>query len=83
MFINYLGFTGMALILFAFIMDQMNKWKNDDISYDLCNAVGAVLMVIYAYAISAYPFLFLNSVWAFVSIKDVITDLRKKKKKRK
>ena len=80
---SMLGFIGMTLILFAFIMEQTNKWKNDDLSYDLCNAVGALFMVIYAYFIASYPFLLLNSVWAFVSVKDVVIDIRVKKKRKR
>lgn len=77
MVIQVIGFVGMSLILIAFIMNQIKKWKDDDIIYDVFNAIGATLMVVYAFLIASYPFLILNSVWALVSIRDVIIDLKK------
>ena len=59
----YIGFIGMAMLLFAFIMNQAHKWDDEDIIYDAFNAVGGLLMVIYAYLISSYPFLILNGIW--------------------
>lgn len=75
------GFSGMFLILFAFIMNQINKWKGDFIIYDAFNSIGSFLLIIYAIMISSYPFLILNIVWFVVSIRDVLLDLRKTKKK--
>ena len=73
-----IGFIGMTMILFAFIMNQLNKWKNDSLLYDGFNAVGGILMVTYALLIKSYPFLILNAVWAIFSIKDVFQSFKKK-----
>lgn len=74
-----LGILGMALILLAFWMNQINKWKNDDLLYDFVNFLGSVLLIIYALPPLAYPFIILNSVWALVSLRDVILDLKIRK----
>ena len=74
-----IGFTGMTLILIAFLMNQLKKWKDDDLIYDLLNGLGGLGMVYYAYTLRSWPFLILNSIWALVSIRDVFLDLRKKK----
>ena len=74
-----IGISGMVLILFAFFMNQTNRWKNSSLSYDLINLIGSVFLIIYAIPPRAWPFIILNGVWAFVSLRDVITDLRKKR----
>ena len=74
-----IGISGMVLILFAFFMNQTNRWKNKDLSYDAVNLLGSLLLLIYALPPLSYPFIVLNGVWALVSLRDVITDLRRKK----
>jgi hypothetical protein len=73
------GIFGMVCILAAFILGQMNIWKNDSLSYDLTNLVGSGLLVYYGLMIGGYPFVLLNGVWAIFSFRDVIIDLSKKK----
>ena len=73
------GLTGMFIILFAFIMIQTKKWKDDSLLYDASNAVGSLLLMIYAYFLNSYPFLILNFVWFAVSAKDTFFDIKKKK----
>ena len=77
MIIEIIGFIGMFLILFAFIMNQLNKWDSNALIYDLFNSMGGLMLITYALMIKSYPFLILNVVWTVVSIKDVFMDLRK------
>ncbi len=77
--LTLLGTTGACLILLAFILEQTHHLKDTDIKYDILNLVGSVLLVIYAYLLRSFPFLILNSVWALVSLRDVVGDLRKRK----
>ena len=72
-----IGALGATLILIAFILNQLNKWKKTDLSYDIVNLVGSVLLIIFSYMINAWPFIILNSVWAVVSLRDVIIDIKK------
>jgi hypothetical protein len=67
-----LGICGMALILFAFLLNQMNVWQNNNIKYDFSNLIGSGLMVYYAFTLKSVPFFLLNLVWTLVSLKDVI-----------
>jgi hypothetical protein len=69
----------MFLILFAFCMNQLQKWKDDFLIYDMFNLIGGFLMVIYAILIKSYPFLILNLIWAIVSFRDIFTDIKKTK----
>jgi uncharacterized membrane protein YdcZ (DUF606 family) len=80
----FAGIAGMILILLAFILNQISIWKNDDIIYDAVNFVGSVALVYYAWIGEAWPFLILNTVWAFFSLRDVFLDyddIRSGKKK--
>ena len=70
-----IGALGAFLILLAFVLEQVNTWKNDDLVYDLVNLIGSGCLVAYAIILKSYPFLILNGVWAVVSLRDVIKDL--------
>lgn len=72
-----LGIIWSALLLLAFFMEQIHKWKDDDLIFDVVNFVGSMLLVIYAVDGDAYPFIILNSVWAIISLRDIFRDLRK------
>jgi hypothetical protein len=76
------GISGMVLILFAFIMNQTSRWRDDRLAYDLFNAGGSGLLIAYALMISSWPFLVLNTVWFAVSIRDLFLDMKKIEKKK-
>jgi hypothetical protein len=79
-----IGIGGMALILLAFLFNQVNLWKNDDLVYDMTNFLGSVALIYYAWVGNVIPFIILNVVWAFFSLKDVffdVNEIRKGKKK--
>ena len=73
-----IGASGATLILIAFILEQTHRWKDTDLKYDVVNLLGSVLLIVYAVLLRSYPFLVLNGVWAIVSLRDVIVDLRRK-----
>lgn len=77
-----LGSFGAALILLAFVMGQLHVWKDTYLIYDLLNAIGSILLVVYAWIGFSWPFLVLNLVWATISLKDVISDLRRNSKRK-
>ena len=76
-FVTLAGFAGTSLILFAFAMNMAKRWKTTYLVYDCVNALGGVLMVIYAYLITSYPFLILNAVWVLVSIRGIVNSSRR------
>jgi hypothetical protein len=71
------GAAGAILVLGAFYLNQINRWKADDFAYDAANFYGALLLVIYATWIMSWPFLILNSVWTIVSFFDMIHDIKR------
>ena len=72
-----IGTTGATLILLAFIMNQLHYWKGEDLIYDFVNLLGSGLLVVYAIILSSYPFMVLNFVWALVSLRDCVIDIRR------
>ncbi len=77
--IKLIGTGGATVILIAFILNQLHLWKSTSLKYDVANFIGGVLLVIYAYKIGSYPFTVLNTVWALVSFRDIIIDIRRPK----
>ena len=73
-----IGILGAAIILLCFILNQVHVWKDTDFKYDLMNFIGSVLLVVYGLMIHGYPFVALNGVWAIVSLRDIILDIKKK-----
>jgi len=67
-----IGIAGMILILIAFLMNQIGKWKQEMLIYDFTNALGSLLLIVYAYDGRAWPFIILNGVWFLYSAKDVL-----------
>lgn len=70
------GLSGMSLILLAFIMNQYHKWHDDDLIYDVVNALGSMLLLFYAYLLNSVPFMILNGVWFLVSFRDIFVDVK-------
>lgn len=77
-----IGLIGAFLILLAFFMNQIHKWKSDSIIYDITNLAGSLLMTYYSYVLQAWPFLILNIVWAGVSLRELQVDASKKENKK-
>lgn len=70
-----IGTSGAALILIAFVMGQIHRWKDTDLIYDAVNFIGSALLVAYAVLLVSYPFMILNIIWAAVSLRDIFSDL--------
>ena len=73
-----IGILGAGIVLLCFILNQSHVWKDTDLKYDLLNFIGSGLLVVYGLMIHGYPFVVLNSVWAIVSLRDIILDIKKK-----
>ena len=79
MYTTILGVIGAGLVLWAFVMNEMTRWKATWLRYDVVNLVGSGLLVWYGMLIQGYPFVALNLIWAAVSLRDVVLDIKKKK----
>ncbi len=70
--IQLIGISGAFLTLSAFILNQTDKLKNTDFTYDFLNFLSGTLLAVYAYLICSWPFLIINLVWGLFSLKDLI-----------
>ena len=80
-YVMFAGIAGMAIILVLFVLSQLKKLSQDSVQYDAANAVGAFLLVYYAFVLKAWPFLILNSVWGLFSLYQVIKEVLAKRKR--
>ncbi len=59
---------GVSLILLAFILLTMGKTKQQDVTYNLLNLIGAGLACYGSVLIHAVPFIVLEAVWCIVAV---------------
>ena len=60
--------TGVIILLIAFLLNLYKKLNAESKAYALLNFVGAGLCGFASYMISFYPFVILESIWAFVAL---------------
>jgi len=82
-FTTFIGIIGATLVLVAFVLEQKKIWNSEMLKYDLVNFLGSATLVYYGILIKGYPFVVLNSVWALVSLYDVIKDILRNNKTEK
>ena len=63
-----LGSIGVTILLLAFLMNLLQKWKQDSLPYILSNIIGAGLSCASSIVIRFFPFIILEAVWMLVSI---------------
>ncbi len=76
-FTTFIGVMGALLVLVAFVCNQLGKWRDDYLVYDLVNFLGSLLLVVYASLLLSWPFLILNLVWMGLSVRDLFTDFKR------
>jgi len=67
-----IGIVGAAVILLAFLLNQKGKVTAESNLYDGLNALGSLLLVVYAVLLNSIPFFILNTVWLLVSAKGLL-----------
>ncbi len=69
---DYIGFTGVFILLIAFLLNLAGKLSKDGLPYILMNVFGAGLACIASYLIRYIPFVILEGTWTVVSIAALI-----------
>ncbi len=80
--VSFIGIVGATIILLTFLLNQFGKCSTGSLSYDIANAIGSLILIIYAVCLHSVPFIILNAVWFAVSLRDVIRFYFKKQKTR-
>ncbi|MBT5466644.1 MAG: hypothetical protein HOG76_07295 [Candidatus Marinimicrobia bacterium] len=66
--LDLFGFSGMILLLSAFLLNQVNYFANDSVSYHVFNLLGAYILTYYAFVLGNTPFIILEFVWGSFSL---------------
>lgn len=66
--IEIIGWLGTSLIVFAFYLNSNNKIDAKSRIYQLMNLMGSICVGINAYYFGALPSLWLQIIWAIISI---------------
>jgi hypothetical protein len=72
------GTIGAVIILVLFLLNQFKLLSVDNVWYDLGNVVGGFILLIYSYLIMSIPFILINAVWTFFSLRDVVYSFKRK-----
>lgn len=78
--VTIIGVVGAALILVGFVANELGKLTAKSFWYDLLNLVGSLILLWYGIQLSAWPFVILNTIWALVSLRDVVSGLAQRGK---
>ena len=77
--VTIIGTIGAIFVLIGFVLNEFGKLTAQSFIYDLLNLIGSTLLLWYGLELSAWPFVFINSVWLLVSLRDVIKGLVRNK----
>ena len=65
---DILASVGVIILLIAFLLNLYKKLPASSKTYGLLNLIGAGICCFASYMISFYPFVILESIWAFVAL---------------
>ena len=65
---DWIGFTGVAILLTAFLLNIFDKISRDGLFYIVMNIIGAGLACLASYLIHYIPFVMLEGAWTLVSL---------------
>lgn len=75
--ITAMGWIGSVAVIAAYALNSLQKIKSDSLSFQVLNLAGAVLLIINSVFKEAYPFTFINTVWAVIAVVAIFRMMRK------
>ncbi len=76
-----IGFIGMAFVVFAYFLLQINKYTIKSLQYQLLNLIGAVLLLISLFVHFNLGSFIIEVFWIVITIYGIIMNLKKSKTK--
>jgi len=67
-FNDWIGFTGVFILLLAYLLNLAGKVSKDGLLYIVLNITGAGLACLASYLIHYLPFVLLEATWTLVSL---------------
>ncbi|MGA1933144.1 CBU_0592 family membrane protein [Arcobacter sp. YIC-464] len=80
---QWIGFVGMAFVVFAYLLLQMNKYTIRSIQYQLLNLIGAILLLISLFVHFNLGSFIIEIFWIGITIYGIAKNIREKKNKKK
>jgi hypothetical protein len=77
---DWIGFTGVSILLLAFLLNLLKKVGQDSFLYVSLNFVGAALAGLASFLIHYVPFIILEGAWTMVSLVTLVGLLMRKPK---
>jgi len=74
---DWIGFTGVAILLLAFLLNLVKKISANSLPYILMNITGAGLACLASWMINYLPFVILEGTWALVSVIALVNLIKK------
>ena len=74
---DWIGFAGVFILLFAFLLTITKQLSTNHIAYILMNFIGAGIACLASVLLNYWPFILLEGAWALVSLMGLINYLRK------
>ena len=76
--IDILGWVGSVEVVAAYGLNSYQKIKSDSLTFQLLNLTGSAFLIVNSLYKEAYPFTFINSVWAVIALVAIIGIVKKK-----
>ena len=74
---DWIGFSGVAILLFAYFLSLINRISKDHIVYIGMNIAGAGIACLASALINYWPFIILEGAWALISFFALVKYFRK------
>ena len=76
--IDILGWVGSVEVVAAYGLNSYQKIKSDSLTFQLLNLTGSAFLIVNSLYKEAYPFTFINLVWAVIALVAIIGIVKKK-----
>lgn len=76
-----IGFVAAFLVLAAYVQASRGRWKATSFKFQIYNAIGAGLLILYGLHIHGYPNVALNAIWLGVACFALVKQSRRSKRK--
>lgn len=80
---QWIGFVGMAFVVIAYLLLQINKYTIKSLQYQLLNLVGAILLLISLFVHFNLGSFIIEVFWIIITIYGIAVNIKDKKKKKK
>lgn len=79
---QWIGFVGMAFVVIAYLLLQVNKYTIKSLQYQLLNLVGAILLLISLFVHFNLGSFIIEVFWIVITLYGIFVNIKSKKKKK-